>query len=148
MKTLTRQYVLSLLLDLAFNREQGPITLKEIAARQGLPFPYLKHLTARLVGRGILRSARGSKGGVSLARAPEEIKLNEIIQALEIPVVPIECLDDLGDCDRSSGYETGDIWIELEKKMEGVLGAITLRDLMERQVQKEKPVEVISVMNI
>ena len=139
MKLSTRgRYSSRLLLDLALHQEQGPVLLRDIARRQQIHLPYLKHLIAPLVSGGILRSARGAKGGLLLLKSPEEIKLREVIQLLEGTIAPVECVDDPGVCDRSSSCATRDIWVEMQKAMDGVLEATTLRDLMERQREKEQ----------
>jgi Rrf2 family protein len=78
-----------------------------------------------------------------LLKSPEEIKLREVIQLLEGTIAPVECVDDPGVCERSPSCATRDIWVELQKTMEGVLEATTLRDLMERQREKEQPVAVM-----
>jgi Rrf2 family transcriptional regulator, cysteine metabolism repressor len=140
MKLSTRgRYGTRLLLDLAFHQDKGPVLIGDIARRQQIPLPYLKHLIAPLVGGGLVRSARGAKGGVSLVKTPEEIKLSEVIQLLEGPIGPVDCIDDPGLCERSDSCVTRDVWIELQKAMESVLGATTLQDLMERQKAKEQP---------
>jgi Rrf2 family protein len=140
MKLSTRgRYGTRLLLDLAFHQEEGPILLADVARRQQIPLPYLKHLISPLVGGGVVRSARGAKGGISLVKSPEEIKLSEVIQLLEGSIAPVDCIDDPGSCDRSSSCVTRDVWIELQKAMDGVLGATTLKDLMQRQQDKEQP---------
>jgi Rrf2 family transcriptional regulator, cysteine metabolism repressor len=142
------RYGLRLLLDLALHQDQGPITLKDIAVRQKLPLPYLKHLTMPLVSMGILQSARGFKGGFVLAKAPEKIKLNEVIHVLEAPVAPAECVDDPEVCERSSFCATRGVWLGLQKTMEGVLEPATLRDMMDRREEKEQPVAAISSIEI
>ena len=134
------RYGSRLLLDLAFHQEKGLVLLGDIARRQQIPLPYLKHLIAPLVSGGILRSTRGAKGGLLLLKAPEQIKLREVIQLLEGPITPVDCVNDPDICERSPTCATRDIWIELQEAMEGVLEATTLRDLMERQRQKEHPV--------
>ena len=147
MKLSTRgRYGSRLLLDVAFHQEQGPVLLRDIARRQQISLPYLKHLIAPLVSGGILRSARGAKGGLLLLKSPEEIKLSEVIQLLEGPIAPVECVDDPGVCERSLSCATRDVWVSLRRAMDGVLEATTLRDLMERQREKEQP--VVAMYNI
>ena len=140
MKLSTRgQYGSRLLLDLALHQEREPVLLKDIARRQQIPLAYLKHLVTPLVGAGILHTTRGAKGGLFLARPPEQIRLNEVIQLLEGPIAPVECVDDPAVCERSSFCATRDVWARLKDAMEGVLEATTLRDLMEIQREKEQP---------
>ena len=141
MKLSTRgQYGSRLLLDLALHQERGPVLLRDIARRQQIPLPYLKQLVAPLVSGGILRSTRGARGGLLLAKLPEQIRLREVIQLLEGPIAPVKCVNDPAVCGRSHSCAPRDVWIELKEAIEGVLEAITLRDLVERQREKEEPV--------
>ncbi|MEK7352882.1 MAG: Rrf2 family transcriptional regulator [Chloroflexota bacterium] len=141
MKLSTRgQYGSRLLLDLALHQERGPVLLRDIARRQQIPLPYLKQLVAPLVSGGLLRSTRGAKGGLLLAKPTEQIRLREVIQLLEGPIAPVECVNDPAVCERSRTCAPRDVWIELKQAIEGVLEATTLRDMMERQREKEEPV--------
>jgi Rrf2 family protein len=137
MKLSTRgRYGSRLLLDLAFHQEDGQILVRDVARRQKIPLAYLKKLIPPLVEGGIVQSTRGFKGGLSLAKTPKKIRLSEIIQLLEGTIVPMGCIDDPGICERSSFCATRDIWIKMQKAMNGVLEATTLQDLMERQREK------------
>ena len=139
MKLSTRaRYGTRMLLDLALQPGK-PVALKDIAQRQQISLPYLERLIAPLIGRHIIRSARGVRGGVWLARPPEEITLSEVVQLLEGSITPAECVDNPGVCMRSKFCVTRDIWGELKQAMEGVLGSTTLQDLVERQKRKERP---------
>lgn len=102
-----------------------------------MPLAYLKHLVAPLIAGGLMRSSRGVKGGVLLAKAPRQIKLKEVIQLLEGSIALVECIDRPETCERSGFCATRDIWDEMGKAMSGVLESITLQDLVERQKAKE-----------
>ena len=127
------------LLELALHYREGPVTLKDIAQSQQISLQYLEHLITTLVAGGIVRSTRGARGGVWLARPPEEIKLSEVIGLLEGSIAPVECVIDPKYCSRSELCVTRDIWSELKKVMNGVLESTTLQDLVERQKRKEQP---------
>jgi len=140
MKLSTRgRYATRALLDLAIHQEQSPIQLKDIARRQEISLQYLEHLITPLIATGIMLSTRGPKGGVSLAKPPEKIKLSEVIQLLEGSIAPVECVNNPETCARSELCVTRDIWSELKKAMDGVLESTTLQDLVERQRRKEQP---------
>jgi len=140
MKLSTRsRYGTRALLDLALHREDEPVFLKEIAKRQQISLSYLEQLIAPLITGHIIRSTKGPKGGISLAKNPEEIKLSEVIRLLEGSVGPVECVDDPGVCDRSEFCVTRDVWNELKMVMEGVLESTTLQDLVERHRRKTQP---------
>lgn len=132
------QYGTRALLDLALCETDGPVPLRDISKRQQIPLQYLEHLITPLITAGILRSVRGAKGGILLARAPQEIKLSEVIQILEGSIAPTECVNNPDVCERSSFCVTRDVWGELKKAMEGVLESTTLRDLVERHKKKEQ----------
>lgn len=127
------------LLELASHYGEGPILLKDVAQRQQISIRYLEHLITPLVAGGIVRSVRGSGGGVSLARPPEEIKLSEVVKRLEGSTAPVECVDNPEICNRSKFCVTRDIWSELKNVINGVLEATTLQNLVERNREKEKP---------
>jgi len=144
MKLSTRgQYGTRALLELALHQGEAPVLLKDIAQRQQISLPYLEHLITPLIAGGIVRSTRGAKGGVSLAKPPQKIRLSEVIQLLEGSTAPVECVNNPETCSRSESCVTRDIWGELKKAMDGVLESTTLQDLVERQKRKEHPTEVM-----
>ncbi len=140
MKLSTRgQYGTRALLELALHQGEGPVLLRDIAQRQQISLQYLEHLISPLIAGGIVRSTRGARGGVSLARAPEEIRLSEVVRLLEGSVAPVECVDNPEACNRSELCVTRDIWGELKQAIDGVLESTTLKDLVERQKRKKQP---------
>lgn len=143
MKLSTRgRYVTRALLDLALH-ETGTATLKDIAQRQQISVRYLEHLITPLIVAGIVRTARGPRGGISLARPPGEVKLSEVIQLLEGSVAPVECVDNPKLCARSESCATRDVWCELKRVVNSVLESVTLQDLVECQIKKEQPGEAM-----
>ena len=144
MKLSTRgRYVTRALLDLALHHEEEPVLLKDIAQRQQISLRYLEHLITPLVAAGMVRSARGPRGGVWLTKPPEEIRLSEVIQLLEGSMAPVECVNNPEICARSELCVTRDIWGELKKAIDGVLESTTLQDLVERQKRKEQSKEAM-----
>ena len=139
MKLSTRgRYGTRALLELGLHQGEGPVLLKDIAQRQQIPLQYLEHLITPLIAGGIVRSTRGARGGVSLAKPAGEIKLSEVIRLLEGSVVLVECVDNPGVCTRSKSCVSRDIWDELKQAIDGVLESTTLQDLVERQKSKEQ----------
>jgi len=144
MKISTRgRYGTRALLELALHRGEEPVPLRDIARRQQIPLHYLEHIITPLISAGIVRSTRGPRGGVSLAKIPEEIKLSEVIELLEGSIAPTECVDNPSVCNRSEFCVTRDIWGELKEAMGGVLESTTLQDLVERHEKKEHPEPVM-----
>jgi Rrf2 family protein len=144
MKLSTRgQYATRALLDLALHQDEAPILLKDISRRQQISQRYLEHLITPLIAAGIIVTTRGPKGGVSLAKPPEEIRLDEVIQLLEGAISPVECVNNPDTCMRSRSCATREVWDELRQTMTGFLKSITIRDLMERQREKENSTQVM-----
>ncbi|HIE17732.1 MAG TPA: Rrf2 family transcriptional regulator [Dehalococcoidia bacterium] len=137
------RYGTRLLLELALQRGQQPIQLKDVAHNQQVSLLYLEHLIKPLIAAGIVKSRRGARGGIWLTRSPHEIKLGEIIRLLEGSTTPVDCVDIPESCPRSSSCVTRDVWSELKQAMNGVLDSITLQDLVERHKSKTAPSETV-----
>jgi len=87
MRVSTRgDYAARALLSLALHTEETPTSVREIAERTALPQPYLEQILLALKGAGIVRSKRGVGGGYVLARPPAEIKLSDIVRAVDGPI--------------------------------------------------------------
>ena len=123
------------LLDIAIHRENQPILLRDIAQRQQISLSYLERLVATLVRGGILRSKRSIGGGVSLAKSPEEIRLSEVIELLDGPFAPVNCVIDAEACNRSELCITRNVWSELKQVVDRFFESYTLQDLIERQAE-------------
>ena len=137
MKLSTRgRYGLRALLDLALHQGAGLVRLKDIARRQDISLHYLERLIAPLIAAGLVKSTRGARGGVLLVKAPSQVKLSEVIQALEGSIAPVECVNDPGLCQRSALCASRDVWSELMEAMLQVLDSTTLQDLIDRQKKK------------
>jgi Rrf2 family protein len=81
-----------LLVELGRHHEDGsPVSLKAIAEAEGLPLAYLEQVVARLRKADLVQSARGAHGGYWLSRPAEEITMDEVVQALEGTIAPMEC---------------------------------------------------------
>jgi len=123
-------------LDIAL-QEEKVVPLKSIAERQQLSLSYLEHLVTPLIIGNILRSNRGREGGISLAKPASEIKISEIIRILEGQTVTVDCVINPSICERSDFCVTRDLWIEVEKAMDGVLQSTTIADMVERHGKKQ-----------
>jgi Rrf2 family transcriptional regulator, cysteine metabolism repressor len=118
--------------------EEPVVPLAEIAEHDGLPLAYLEHLVARLRKAGLIDSRRGSRGGYMLARAPEEITMAEVVEALEGSIAPIECISQNADgsvvCSRESDPShvcpTKLLWTRVRFAIVSTLMETTLADLL------------------
>ena len=113
--------------------ETGPTSVRDIAERTGLPQPYLEQILLALKGAGLVRSKRGVGGGYVLARTAEEIRLSEIVSAVDGPItlgdfgVPHED----GACDHEGQCVLLAIWNHAGEVMRRHLEGYTLADIAE-----------------
>ncbi len=127
------------MLDLALRYGQGLILAKDIARRQHISGLYLEHLLISLKVAGMVRSARGTHGGFTLAKPPSQIRLSEIIRVTEGSMAPTECVDDPEAYPQAAFCVIHDVWVEVKAAISSILEATTLQDLLERQRQKLQP---------
>ena len=127
-------YGVRALVELAHRYGEGPIQSAEIAARQGIPEPYLDQLLTTLRRAGFIRSVRGPQGGHALIRRPAEIRLAEVIEALEGSLSPIACLDS-DECPKPGACAQRDVWAEVRRATHEILSGVTIEDLAARERQ-------------
>ncbi len=142
MRVSTRgDYACRALLSLALHAgEQSPTSVRDIAERTGLPQPYLEQILLALKGAGLVRSKRGVGGGYVLARAPEQIRLSEIISAVDGPIT----LGDFGQphqdgaCDHEGQCVLLGVWSVAGEHMRHHLEGYTLASVAS-QARGEAP---------
>lgn len=113
---------------------RGPASLAEIALEEDLPRAYLEQLVMSLRDAGLVRSTRGARGGYELTRAPAEIRMSDVLRALEGPIAPMVCASEDAEhaviCDRSSRCTVNVLWVRVRDAVTGALDAMTLADLL------------------
>ena len=132
------RYGLRAMMELAASSDGEPVQLKVIARRQAISVKYLEQLVSVLKSSGFVRSIRGAKGGYLLAKKPDEIRLNEIFVVLEGDVITTDCARDAKVCDRSCDCVARGIWTEVQRAIDGILGSITLQDMVDRLNSQSK----------
>jgi Rrf2 family protein len=125
------------MLELACHYGEGPIELREIAKRENISLKYLEQVIVPLRTAGLVKSARGSKGGYSLAKPPSEIYLKDLVETLEGPLNLIECLKDPKVCQKVPYCITRDIWKEVSEAIDGIFHSVTLEEMAHRKKEKE-----------
>jgi len=125
------------MLELALHYGHGSLLVKDISGRQKLSNRYLEQLLLSLKLAGLVRSTRGNKGGFMLARKPSQIRLLEIVQALDGPIAPVECVDEPDFYPRAEFCATREVWSEVKRAVTGVLNSITLQHLVIKHKEKE-----------
>ncbi len=130
-------YGIRALIELAHRYGEGRLTQSaEIAARQNIPESYLEQLLAMLRRAGLVRSVRGPQGGHALARHPSEIRVSDVIRALEGELIPVECLEEASECSRTGGCAQREMWEEVQRAIMQVLDRVTIAELAAKDRQR------------
>jgi len=132
------RYGTRLMLNLAFHYNNGneAVILKNISDDEEISIRYLEQIIIPLKIARLVKSIRGAGGGYTLARNPSEIKLSEILQALEGTCCLVDCVEDKDYCDRIPICPTHEIWKEATKMLRNYFDSITLQAITEISVKK------------
>lgn len=126
------RYALRLMAEVARSGNSGkPVPLHEVARRQHLSRLYLSQLAAPLKNAALLKSVWGNKGGFLLARPPQQIRLLDVVEAVDGPICILDCVLNPGDCMRSASCSCLNVWREVNDSIVRTLANRTLADLLE-----------------
>jgi Rrf2 family protein len=103
---------------------------RELAESSDLPVPMVSKILKALAKEGLLISQRGSKGGYSLARAPEDLQVAEMIRVLEGPVALTDCAIGPAHCEHETMCAVREPWQRISRVVERALEDVTLADLV------------------
>lgn len=133
------EYGVRLMIELGRDQRGEPLSLSAIAEAENLPLSYMEHLVARLKQAGLVDSTRGARGGYTLGREPAGITMLEVVEALEGPIVPMECFEaepkgrvqcsHLAPADGPCATKL--LWTRVQGGVTGALRETTLSDLVE-----------------
>lgn len=125
------RYALRLMLDIATNSADRPVSIKDVAKRQEISDKYLEQIISILNNAGFVRSIRGAQGGYVLTRQPSEYTAGMILRLIEGSLAPVACVGEDGiNCDRSENCATLKLWTQLNDAINSVVDNVTLADLM------------------
>ena len=148
MKLSTRgRYAVMAMADLARHskgKDEQPVPLAEIAQRQEISLNYLEQLFSKLRRGGLVIAARGPRGGYRLAQPASELRIADIILAVNEPIKATRCRSDSakGCLGRTGRCLTHDLWEELGRQIEVFLASVTLADVLEHRVLgRARPLE-------
>lgn len=130
------RYAVMAMADLASHGNGRPVTLAEIADRQEISLSYLEQLFGKLRRSGLVSSVRGPGGGYLLARPTSELRVSDIILAVDEPIKATRCTpgSPLGCHSHRGRCLTHDLWEELGNQIYLYLSAVTLADVCERRI--------------
>lgn len=125
------RYALRVMLDLAQHPEDGYISLKTIADRQGYSMKYLEMIVGSLKKAELVESTRGKEGGYKLCRAPADYTVGEILRSIEDNLAPVSCIKSGSvSCEHAGECMTIPMWKELDDITNAYLDTVTLQDLL------------------
>jgi Rrf2 family cysteine metabolism transcriptional repressor len=133
------EYGVRLMVELGRQPGSEPVALSAVAEAERLPLSYLEHLVAKLRNAGLVTSTRGAHGGYRLARPAGEITMDEVVEALEGQITPMECFHETPEgkvlCSHETdGYDacaTKLLWTRVQGGVSKALAGTTLADLVE-----------------
>jgi Rrf2 family protein len=116
---ITRQadYAVRAVLYLAQLGEERRAATSQIAQEQQIPPSFLAKIVSQLSVAGLLQTSRGARGGVSLARSPEQITLLEVIEAIDGPILLNECVSGNGVCTFGDDCPMRPVWCEAQSEL-------------------------------
>ncbi len=126
------QYGMLALTDIALYSENGTaVSGPEIAERQDISQKYLEQILTHLKQAGMIRAQKGLRGGYTLSRPADQIRLSEILNALDNSI--LEETDPAGETDGRSlrGAVNDCVWRELNRSITGFAESRTLSDIMQ-----------------
>ncbi len=132
------RYAVMAMADLANYSLDKPLALAEIAERQEISLSYLEQLFGRMRRAGLVASVRGPGGGYRLARPAEELRISEIILAVDEPIKATRCSpgSPLGCHAHHGRCLTHDLWEELGNHIYEYLSTVSLADVCARRVPR------------
>ena len=136
MKLTTKgRYAVLALTEIALSKRNKLIKISEISESQNISSTYLEQILSNLKNKGFVESLRGPSGGYKLALEPENIRMGDVIEAIEGKIEAKGCINKNGSCTGLSGKCLNhDLWDELGKQIELFLDHISLKDIIDRKV--------------
>ncbi|MDA1076757.1 MAG: Rrf2 family transcriptional regulator [Proteobacteria bacterium] len=125
------RYAVTAMLDIALHSHKGPVSVVDIAERQGISPSYLEQLFGRLKRAGLLASLRGPGGGYQITRDADDISVSQIVAAVGEGVDATRC-HGAADCQDGLTCLTHDLWSDLSQQIDEFMTGITLGSLVSR----------------
>ena len=141
MKLTTKgRYAVMAMADLALFEDKGPISLTDISIRQNISLAYLEQIFIKLKQENLVKSVRGAKGGYVLDAPPEEIKISNIIFAVDEEIKTLNCKKESkkGCNNKSSKCITHNLWDQLDQHINSFFEKVKLQDLVKKNQTANK----------
>lgn len=131
------RYALRIMIELAQNKNDKPISLKQISQKQDISAKYLESIISILNKHNFVFSTRGINGGYVLSKEPSEYTIGSILRVTEGSLSPVNCLEcQPNRCIRSAYCLTLPLWQNIGKMINDYLDSITLEDILNKNINK------------
>ena len=132
------RYAVMALVDLARFNDLNPVSLRDISLRQGISLDYLEQIFSKLRKNEIVQSVRGTQGGYILNKNAREIKLTNILNAVDEKVKTVQCKKELkkGCNGKATKCLTHNLWDELETHINNFFDKKSLEDLVQDNLDR------------
>ena len=141
MKLTTKgRYAVMAMADLALFKDKGPISLTDNSIRQNISLAYLEQIFIKLKQENLVKSVRGAKGGYVLDAPSEEIKISNIISAVDEEIKTLNCKKESkrGCNNKSSKCITHNLWDQLDQHINSFFEKVKLQDLVKKNQMTNK----------
>jgi Rrf2 family transcriptional regulator, iron-sulfur cluster assembly transcription factor len=135
MKLTTKgRYAVMAMADLALFKGNGPTSLTDISLRQNISLPYLEQIFIKLKNNNLVKSTRGAKGGYVLDKSAHDIKISNIISAVDEEVKMLNCKKESkkGCNNKSTKCITHNLWDQLDQHINNFFEKVKLQDLIKK----------------
>ena len=117
---------------MAYLTQLGPdrrAATSQIAEEKQIPPSFLAKIVSQLSVAGLLNTSRGARGGVSLAKAPTEISLLDVVEAIDGPILLNECVGDSSNCSFGESCAVKAVWCDAQRDLVNRLSSTTFGQL-------------------
>ena len=135
MKLTTKgRYAVMAMADLALFKDNGPTSLTDISLRQNISLAYLEQIFIKLKNNNLVKSTRGAKGGYVLDKSAHDIKISNIISAVDEEVKMLNCKKESkkGCNNKSTKCITHNLWDQLDQHINNFFEKVKLQDLIKK----------------
>ena len=133
------RYAVMAMADLGKMDTGKPVALADVAERQEISLSYLEQLFGKLRRAGLVKSVRGPGGGYLLSREAGEIRISDVITAVDEPMEATRCTSTGGCHSDKARCLTHDLWQALSYQIHLYLSSVTLADVCARRVLGPRP---------
>ena len=133
------EYAIQAMIYLTENKSDSPTMIHKIASSYGIPSQFLSKIMQSLVKHRLIHATRGRTGGVTLAKSPEKIYLNDIVVCIDGPILENpQCVIGLNLCSDEVPCPLHDQWKPIKENMRQMLENESLKHLADRVIAKRE----------